>query len=142
MDRPISGLAASMQFGAFQPLIFMHPHIYPPTLFWYDFGVHLLHAEKRFQKTVFFAKCGISVQHRPNREFDIVIFRPRFIHMRNPTFISLSQPCFRANRIRVSYFANFKIRVSYPVPKMGLGGCYDFFTLANRRSFFHLYYPM
>ena len=31
----------------------MHPHIYPPASIYLNFGVYLVNAEKRFEKTAF-----------------------------------------------------------------------------------------
>ena len=81
--RSISPLA----FGAFPPLIFMHPHIYPQTSFCLEFGVHLMHDEKKKKKKIskyrFLTKCGIFVWCTrcgicTRAKFNIVIFSTRF----------------------------------------------------------------
>ena len=56
-NNPRGGLAADrMQLGGFHPIIWLHPHIYPPTSWPLIFGVHLMDLKEIFQKTAFWQK--------------------------------------------------------------------------------------
>lgn len=69
------------------PCSVLDPHIYPPTSFCLKFGVHSLHDEKKFQKTVFL--------HRRNIHYCTHLSH----HLCYPAFGSPLLPCCRRRMV-------------------------------------------
>ena len=98
------------------------------------------------QKVEYFSSI-LGAEFAP--EANIAIFRNRFFHFSYPALklpggggiiFHFGYPDFALTALGFLYFANFKIRVFPNASKNARGGCYDFFTLATRRSFY-LRYP-